>query len=44
MGATLTGVPLYRRWGYTEVERIELPLVNGGSLSIVKMAKADDTA
>jgi GNAT superfamily N-acetyltransferase len=44
MGATLTGVPLYRRWGYTEVERIELPLVNGGSLPIVKMAKADEMA
>jgi GNAT superfamily N-acetyltransferase len=41
MGATLTGVPLYRRWGYAELERIELPLANGGSLPIVRMAKAD---
>jgi GNAT superfamily N-acetyltransferase len=41
MGATLTGVPLYRRWGYAELERIELPLANGASLPIVKMAKAD---
>jgi GNAT superfamily N-acetyltransferase len=41
MGATLTGVPLYRRWGYRELERIELPLANGESLPIVRMAKAD---
>ena len=40
MGATLTGVPLYRRWGYAELERIELPLANGASLPIVRMTKA----
>jgi GNAT superfamily N-acetyltransferase len=40
MGATLTGMPLYRRWGYTELERIELPLANGASLPIVRMTKA----
>ena len=39
MGATLTGVPLYRRHGYAEVERIDLPLANGGALPIVKMTK-----
>jgi GNAT superfamily N-acetyltransferase len=41
MGATLTGVPLYRRHGYTEIERIEQPLKNGESLPIVRMAKSD---
>jgi GNAT superfamily N-acetyltransferase len=39
MGATLTGVPLYRRHGYVELERIDLPLSNGESLPIVRMAK-----
>jgi GNAT superfamily N-acetyltransferase len=41
MGATLTGVPLYKRWGYAEIERIELPLANGAFLPIVRMAKGD---
>ena len=39
MGATLTGVPLYRARGYAEVERIAVPLKNGCSLPVVKMAK-----
>jgi GNAT superfamily N-acetyltransferase len=39
MGATLTGVPLYRRRGYVELERMDLPLANGESLPIVRMAK-----
>jgi GNAT superfamily N-acetyltransferase len=39
MGATLTGIPLYRRHGYVEHERIDLPLANGEFLPIVKMAK-----
>jgi GNAT superfamily N-acetyltransferase len=39
MGATLPGVPLYRRRGYVEVERVELPLANGETLPIVKMEK-----
>ena len=38
MGATLTGVPLYRRRGYAEIERIDLPLANGEVLPIVRMA------
>lgn len=41
MGATLTGVPLYRRHGYVERERIELPLENGESLPIVRMTRED---
>jgi GNAT superfamily N-acetyltransferase len=39
MGATLTGIPLYRRHGYIEQERIQLSLANGETLPIVKMAK-----
>jgi GNAT superfamily N-acetyltransferase len=39
MGATLTGIPLYRRHGYVEKERIELPLANGEVLPIVRMTK-----
>jgi len=40
MGATLTGVPLYRHHGYVEHERIDLPLANGEVLPIVRMSKA----
>ena len=39
MGATLTGVALYRARGYHEVEEIEVPLANGESLPIVRMEK-----
>jgi GNAT superfamily N-acetyltransferase len=39
MGATLTGIPLYRHHGYREQERIELPLANGEVLPIVRMTK-----
>ncbi len=39
MGATLTGIPLYRRHGYVEQERVELPLANGETLPIVRMTK-----
>src|SRR5436189_2402537 len=38
--ATLTGVPLYQARGYVEIERIEVPLANGASLPVVRMAKA----
>jgi GNAT superfamily N-acetyltransferase len=41
MGATLTGVPLYARHGYVEVERLGLPLSNGDSLTIVRMVKGN---
>jgi GNAT superfamily N-acetyltransferase len=39
MGATLTGVPMYAARGYAEVERIQVPLKNGESLLVVRMAK-----
>ena len=41
MGATLTGVPLYARHGYVEVERLALPFSNGDSLAIVRMTKGN---
>jgi GNAT superfamily N-acetyltransferase len=40
MGATLTGVPLYRHRGYVEVEPMEAPLPNGLTLPIVRMVKS----
>lgn len=39
LGATLTGVPLYARHGYRPVERLETPLADGRTLSVVRMAK-----
>jgi N-acetylglutamate synthase-like GNAT family acetyltransferase len=39
MGATLTGVALYRARGYVEVERIEVPLPGGETFPIVHMKK-----
>jgi len=41
MGATLTGVPLYRRHGYVEIERFSMPFANGESLPIVRMTKGN---
>jgi GNAT superfamily N-acetyltransferase len=39
MGATLSGVPFYRARGYAEIEDQGVPLGNGHTLPIVKMAK-----
>jgi GNAT superfamily N-acetyltransferase len=39
MGATLTGVPMYAARGYLTGERIEVPLPNGLSLTVVRMSK-----
>lgn len=39
MGATLTGVPFYRARGYVDLEHLEVPLPDGLSLRIVRMAK-----
>ncbi len=44
MGSTLTGVQLYRRKGYVEVEEIAVPLKNGEVLRVVKMAKTPPSA
>jgi len=38
--ATLTGIPLHRVHGFTEVEASEIPLTSGGSLPAVRMVKA----
>jgi N-acetylglutamate synthase-like GNAT family acetyltransferase len=40
MGATLSGVAFYRAKGYAEIENQKVPLANGETLAIVKMAKA----
>lgn len=40
MGATLTGVPFYQAKGYRALENLEVPLSDGLSLPIVRMAKA----
>ncbi|MGA9132193.1 MAG: GNAT family N-acetyltransferase [Candidatus Sulfotelmatobacter sp.] len=39
MGATLSGVAFYQARGYAEVENQEVPLENGQTLPIVRMAK-----
>jgi GNAT superfamily N-acetyltransferase len=39
MGATLSGVPFYRAKGYAALEDVEVPLDDGQSLPIVRMAK-----
>jgi GNAT superfamily N-acetyltransferase len=42
MGATLTGIPLYVRFGYVAGERVGLSLEGGDVLEIVKMTKNFD--
>lgn len=39
MGATLSGVPLYKARGYVTVKDLSVPLANGESLPIVHMEK-----
>jgi N-acetylglutamate synthase-like GNAT family acetyltransferase len=39
LGATLTGVPFYEKFGYIEIEKIEAPLPNGETLGVVQMGK-----
>jgi N-acetylglutamate synthase-like GNAT family acetyltransferase len=40
LGATLTGERLYSARGYVELERIEVPLANGVTLTVIRMAKS----
>lgn len=40
MGATLTGVPFYRRRGYEILNQMEVPLEAGISLSVVHMERS----
>lgn len=44
MGSTLTGIPLYTAHGYHAVERIEVPLDKGMTMTVVRMAKSFDPA
>jgi GNAT superfamily N-acetyltransferase len=39
MGATLTGVPLYRARGYVALQTLDVPLQNGESIKVVRMEK-----
>jgi GNAT superfamily N-acetyltransferase len=39
MGATLTGARLFGAKGYVEVEKIQVPLKNGQTLPVIRMAK-----
>jgi GNAT superfamily N-acetyltransferase len=39
MGATLTGVPLYQARGYVPLQKLEVPLQNGESLTVIRMEK-----
>jgi len=39
MGATLTGVPLYRARGYVALESLDVPLQNGESIKVIRMEK-----
>ena len=43
MGATLTGVPLYRARGYIELERIDVPMSGRQSLTVIRMGKTIST-
>ena len=40
MGSTLAGVPLYRLKGYEAIEEIDVPVGEGRSISVVRMAKS----
>ena len=42
--ATLAGEPLYAAFGYTAVERYEIPMAGGASLPVVRMSKHFRTA
>ena len=39
MGATLSGVPFYRAKGYEALENLDVPLRDGESMIVVRMAK-----
>jgi GNAT superfamily N-acetyltransferase len=39
MGSTLTGVKMYGKAGYREVERIQVPVGDGETIEVVRMVK-----
>jgi len=44
MGATLTGVALYRARGYVALETLDVPLQNGESIKVVRMERRMEKA
>jgi hypothetical protein len=40
----LTGEPLYAAFGYTVIERYEIPMLAGLALPVVRMAKRFNSA
>jgi GNAT superfamily N-acetyltransferase len=44
MGSTLAGVPLYKLKGYEEVDEIDMPVGEGRSITVVRMAKSAQQA
>ena len=44
MASTLTGVALYLAHGYKEIERIDVPMENGLTLPVIRMAKSFATS
>jgi GNAT superfamily N-acetyltransferase len=40
LGATITGERLYSARGYRPIERIEVALINGASLPVIRMWKS----
>jgi GNAT superfamily N-acetyltransferase len=42
LASTLPGVPFYRRFGFEEKERIEIPLPDGVRLPVIRMEKDVD--
>ncbi|HZP62173.1 MAG TPA: GNAT family N-acetyltransferase [Terriglobales bacterium] len=40
MGATLSGVPFYKAKGYHELGTVQVPLGNGESMLVIRMAKS----
>jgi hypothetical protein len=39
MGATLSGVPFYKAKNYEALENLDVPLGDGQSMTVVRMAK-----
>jgi len=44
MGATLSGVPFYKAKGYEALENLDVPLGDGESMTVVRMAKKVERA
>lgn len=42
LGATLTGERLFGVRGYQRIERLDVPLVNGAALPVIRMSKPSE--